>query len=397
VTPEAPGAEVWTLKRVLTAMLDNERTGVLDVKSAGLVTRIHLRKGGVTMVERMGLDRQFPLADYLVESGRISSSELVEARQKCEMMDMPLDEYLVSKRLASEDLAKRYSDLHLADMLFPLFSRESLEIEFKDERPKSSGFATQLPISYVLKEAERRSGEWPELRRRVGSGHAVYTKDPAVLAELLGYVEPPEDDEEPLPELSGSARVVFFHVNGKKTVEQISRATGLGMYETYRGLRELLDAFLLEVETHEGVGEKPPSRSPLTRMVTYTTYALIAVLLGLGGQWVVSNPDVLTFDRAAGSASILSQVQRSHMAQVRMALEVYHAQKREYPESLDQLAATDMLASATVASMRNMRYTRGSGGYTLTGPGAASSAGPGNTDKGNEAKVAPPSDDAAKK
>ncbi len=361
--------ETWTLKRVLAAMLDNQRTGVLEVTSGSVVTRIHLRKGGVVLVELKQDERQYLVADYLVESGRVSMNDVANARAKSALLQVPLDEYLVSKNLCSEDLAKRYADLHLTDLLFPLFSRDALEIEFKEERPQISDFVTQLPISYVLKEAERRGGEWPELRRRVGSQRAVYTKESSVLAELLGYVDPNPEDEEPLPELSGSARVVFFHINGKKTVEQIARATGLGMHETYRGIRELLDGFLLEIVTHEGPGERPPKRSALTRLVTWVTSALILVLIGFGGQWLAANPEVLALDRTAGSASILSQVQAAHLAQVRVALEIYHVQKQEYPETLADLVNARLLAGATEASMGALRYVRRADGYALSARG----------------------------
>lgn len=361
----SPEDQTWTLRRVLAAMSDNERTGVLEVTTGSSVTRIHLRKGGIVLAERKSAERYYPVADYLVESGRISTDTLIEARQKSASLEIPLDEYLVSKKLASEDLVKRFADLHVADLLFPLFSRPNLNIEFKEERPLTTNFVTHLPISYVLKEADRRSEAWPELRRRVGSSKAVYTKDPAVLAELLGYTAPTGNDE-PLPELSGSARVVFFHVNGVKTVEQIGRATGLGMYEAYRGLCELLDAFLLELVSHDGVGEQPPISSQLSAVMTYVTYALIAMLLGLGGHWVLTNPEVMALDRTAGSEEITQQIRNARVDNVRQSLEVYQLLKGVYPETLSELAEAEVVAPATINAMMGMDYRRSGASYRLT-------------------------------
>ena len=361
--------ETWTLRRVLTKILEEDLTGVLDVVSAGVTTRIHVRKGNVVRVERVGQETRSHLADYLIETGRMTIRDIVEARQKSTALDMQLDEYLVSRRLASEDQAKRHADLNCRDLIFSLFTLESMNVGFKDERPRPSSYATQLPISFVLKEAERRNAEWPELRRRVGSVHAVYEKDSSVVGQILGYVALDPEASEAVSELSGSARVVIFHANGKKTVEQLGRATGLGLFETYRGLRELLDADLVMLKAHEGVGEQPAAHgSRLSRVFSTVVVAAVITLIGLGLYWGFNQPELFRLQAPTVSDAHASEAAQAHVVNVRTALEIHHVRHRKYPEALSALADGFGLGPATLRAMTIMAYSTTPHGYTLAHP-----------------------------
>lgn len=350
----------WTLARVLASMGEQGRTGILEVASGSQATRIHMRRGQIVYAEHTSGTEAWPLGEYLLESGTVKAPALLEAREKAELMGVSLEEYLIDKKLVSEDVLKRFADLHVAEVLFPLFRRTKLSMNFLDERPHNPRLITALPVNFVLKEADRRAELWPELRRRVGGPRAVYGKDPSIMAEILGYVDAQPGDEEALPEMSASARVIFFHINGKKTVEQLARASGLGMFETYRALGELLDAMLLELIAHEGPGEQPAQRSPhLPRIISVLAWLALAGLLALGVQWWLSGGagDVES-TLMSDSPEVREVIGRSQVADIEAALELYQIRTGEYPERLEDLITRGYLSSDVARTFEALTYER---------------------------------------
>ncbi len=368
--PQAPqqaagNQEEWTLTRTLALLGEQGRTGILEVTTPTTAARIHLRRGSVVYAEQTSGGQGWALGEFLVEGGALRSEALLDAKEEADRMGLSLEEYLIDRKLVSEDLVKRYGDLHVAEVLFPLFRQPRLGLRFLDERPKSPRLITALPVSYVIKEAERRAELWPGLRARVGGMRAIYTKDPGTLAELLGYVEP--DSEDPIPEISAGARVVFFHVNGRKTVEQVARASGLGVFETYRALGELLDAYLVELVTHEGVGERPTHPAvALVRLVSVLTYLILAALLALGVDWTWQHAGTIRLSLTASAPQIRALVAETHAIELATALQLYEVERGSYPERLSDLREAGYIGAGVAEALKGLRYAPAEDGFVLT-------------------------------
>lgn len=371
-TANQPPNQQWTLTTVLQMLEEQSRTGVLEVTSGPIVTRIHVRGGYVVKAEQAGAGDAWPLGEFLVESGTITLEELIDAKAKSSAMALTIEEYLIDREIVAEDVLKRFADLQLAETVFPLFLKHDLGMHFRDDRPANPQFVTPLPIKFLLKKAAQRSEEWPELRRNVGGASCVYARDNSAMGEILGYVEPPDGSEDSLPEISAAARVAFFHVNGHKTVSQLARASGLGMFETYRALGELLGAGVLEVVSHEGLGEQPPERGGyLTRVVTGVTYLLLAALLALGIQFTVSNADRLQLSLDASSQRIRAIVDDLRFEQTREALQLHFVRHRKYPEKLRDLIAARYLESSAAGALERFDYRVEQGFHALSRSPAA--------------------------
>lgn len=361
--------EEWTLKRTLALLGEQGRTGILEVTTPTTAARIHLRRGSVVYAEQTSGGQGWALGEFLVEGGALRSEALLDAKEEADRMGLSLEEYLIDRKLVSEDLVKRYGDLHVAEVLFPLFRQPRLGLRFLDERPKSPRLITALPVNYVLKEADRRAELWPGLRARVGGMRAIYGKDPGTLAELLGYVEP--DGEDPIPEISAGARVVFFHVNGRKTVEQVARASGLGVFETYRALGELLDAYLVELVSHEGVGERPAHPAvALVRLVSILTYLVLAALLALGVDWMWHHGDTIRLSLTANAPQIRALVSETHVTELAAALELYEVEHGAYPPDLSVLRDAGYVGAGVAEGLKGLGYRAAEDGFTLTRGGA---------------------------
>ena len=356
----------WTFGRVLALMDEQGRTGVLAVGGEHDQTRLHIRKGYVVYVDRPRGAEKWLLGEYLVSTRSAKLTDLLAALKESERTGGMVEDIIVERKLVSEDVLRRFSDLQVAELLFPLFPRTGLAIRFLEERPHSPEFVTPLPVSYILKEAERRAELWPAVRQRVGRPTAVYRKDGSVLPELLGYVQPDNDSDEPLPEISADARIVYFFVNGAKTVEQVARAAGLGLFETYRASAELLDAYLLTLVTTHGEGERTGAgESVLPRLVSIITYAVIAALLLLGAQWVIGRSSELRSSLTASSPAIDRVVERSRFHQIEGALQLHELQVGAYPEALADLVTGGYLGRDAAQAIGRLDYQVTETGYAL--------------------------------
>jgi hypothetical protein len=363
--------EDWTFSRVLTLMDEQDSTGILEigVPSTGTTTHIHMRRGYVVDVEEVVGDHRWLLGDYLVLSGTTDQRKVVAAEKEAERKKTTVSEALVDANVVSADVLKRFVDLQTTELLFPLFEEEGLQIQFLEERPRTNPHATDLPVSYLLKEAERRREHWPKLRDAVGRTSAVYDADKSVLAELLGYDEPAEDEdgeELAIPEVGMNTRIVFFLTNGAKTVEQVARASGLSLYDTYQAYNELLNFDVVDLITPHSKGEERSVGSEhLSRLVTLFMYLFIAVILGLGGQWFITHASTFTPSSTASTTAIVDAVQTATFEQIEGALQLYALRHGAFPSSLQDLVSESLLRVQAQATMDLLSYQTDGPHYSL--------------------------------
>lgn len=389
---QAPASGTRQRLSQLLERLDRQgRSGQVEVRSPRRRARVHIRKGYVVNTDVIEGAEDWALGAYLTESGTVDPADLMGAQRYADDKKMPLEDALLIRGLISEDVLKRFVDLQVQESLFPLFALPEVELEFLEERPRTPPLATSLPCTYVLKEADRRAELWPQLRRKVSPGRAVYKKDPALLPELLGYVESDGDDQEPLPEISASARVVFYHIDGVRTVSQVAKASGLGTFETFRALAELADNYLVELVTADGRGADAvrSQKSPMPTFVMWIAYVVLAGLLALGLQWVASNADRLGSSLTASSGDIAPVVEAHRLRAVEHALESYHLRHGTYPESLSVLATEGYLGRDARESISTLTYELTEVGYRLAREGTAADA-PGGGPTAPETPKDPP-------
>ena len=366
-----PQGEDWTFSRVLTLMDEQDSTGILEigVPSTGRTTHIHMRRGYVVDVEEVIGEHRWLLGDYLVLSGTTDQRKVVAAEKDAKRKNTTVSEALVEANVVSADVLKRFVDLQTTELLFPLFEEEGLQIQFLEERPRTNPHATDLPVSYLLKEAERRREHWPKLRESVGRTSAVYDADRSVLAELLGYDEPAEDEdgeELAIPEVGMNTRIVFFLTNGAKTVEQVARASGLSLYDTYQAYNELLDFDVIDLVTPHSKGEERTTGGEhLSRLVAVFMYAFIAIVIGLGGQWFLTHGEAFTPSSTASTPAIVEAVQTATFEQIEVALQLYALRHGTFPGSLEDLVTSALLRPNTEETMRLLSYQSDGAHYLL--------------------------------
>ncbi len=361
----------WTFSKVLTLMDEQSSTGILEigVPSTGTTTHIHMRRGYVVDVEEVVGDHRWLLGDYLVLSGITDQKKVLAAEKEAARQKVSVAEALVSAKCVSSDVIKRFVDLQTTELLFPLFEEEGLQIQFLEKRPRANPHATDLPVSYLLKEAERRRERWAELRKEVGRSSAVYDADTSVLAELLGYDDPAEDAEEEdmmVADASVNARIVFFLTNGAKTVEQVARASGLSLYDAYQSYAELIELDVVELVTPHSKGEERSSGGEhLSRLVSFAMYLFIAAVLAMGIHWFSTEGSALNIEAARSTEAISEAVHTATFEHTEVALQLYALRHGVFPQRLEALFKGAYLAPERRETMNRLSYESDGASYVL--------------------------------
>ena len=315
-----------------------ERNGVLEVTGPETVTRLHFRKGALVHAEQVAGSDLWPLGDYLTYGGILSSRDILRARRAADKKNIPIEDALLAFEQVTEDLLARFVDLQVQESLFPLFNLESPILTWLDERPRLVRFGTPLPTEWILKESRRRADIWIGLFEAVGRKTAVFDKDHSCLAELLGYTH---DREEPLPSIGGNARIVFYYINGEKTVVQLARASGLGLFQVYQALAELIDADVVEITSLNGVGERPPVFRPTLRYIVLgLTYTILALGLIVGVHWGLNHGKKIEEHLLSHYGQVTENMPTIEMQRIMSSLELYELEFGHYPASLAELTET---------------------------------------------------------
>lgn len=399
----------WSFARVVQLMYEQERTGILDVAGADGEWHIHLRDGQIVNVVPVE-GRRWLLGDVLVSTEAITEDQLMKALKRHKRTGERIGKILIELELISADVLKKYLDLQMRETLFPLFQMLGITAKFRKEPPDPLEEASPVPIPWVLKEAQRRVREWPLLEKRVPSLSAVYAKEPGTIREILGTQGSGVREVDPdLPldvqalqeaalegEIGGNERIVYYYVNGRKTVAQLALASGLGQFETTKALYRLAGRGYVRMLHEQGEGERRSDKTifPLLFQIAFTVF--LGAVVALLGFWRVGGLDGVGLGRVTDQelAQVLSA---SHQERVRRALDAFHAQTGVYPEALEELVGARYLAADDLQRPElggAPEYTRfGGGDRCLLRFGAKPPPAPGSSrDAGGSAGTTPPPD-----
>jgi hypothetical protein len=130
-----------------------------------------------------------------------------------------------------------------------------------------------LPLPFLLREAQKRHQEIPNIRRVVSGPEAVFGRTSAMRPDA-------EERWEDLKVAAGERQVYFF-VDGRRTVAELALATCQSEFEVSRALSSLTEAGLVRAITSADStpASSRASRSALRRLAAL----LVAVVVLVGG------------------------------------------------------------------------------------------------------------------
>ncbi len=329
----------WTFARVLQHMADREQTGILEVTGPDGEMRLHLQDGKIVELETMH-QSGWKLGDFLVESETLAENELLRANEKAKKLGVPLETMLLSLGLITEDILKRFVDLHVRESVLVLFSKTGIMAHLSKAPPVANKWLVPIPIAFLIKTGSKRAEIWPTLYKRIPHDEVTFDKIDSATPLLLGSASLPPGPG--LEKIGANARIVYYYVNGKKTVRQIAYATCLGEFETYLALCSLFDAGFVELHSDRGPGEAlQPKRVllPATfRTIAYSAAGAIVALLAVIRPGALSEPAALI----ALTPPRLQALERQHARhRLEQALDLHLFATGEYPPDLAALVKAE--------------------------------------------------------
>lgn len=338
---------------ILKLLYSNRKSGVLKVQSAEGELLIHFKEGKIVGVE-MPRGQEWIIGQYLTEGEVLSERRLLKALKISTQKRLSPEEILVNKRYISPDVLKRYMDLYSREVILPLFGKVGLVCSFSSDEPVENVWLPPVSVPYLLKEGERRAKEWPLLSKRIPSPAVVYGKDKSFISQV---VKEGEDEGNPLfsdkvdPELGANERIVYYFVDGKKTVKQLARTGGLDLFSTYKALYNLENKFMVKVLKTEGVEGRPES-SVVPYLVKGFFYVVILVALGLLG---LNRPGPLKVAAGERTIDLDTLKETKILADVSAAenvLEAAFLEKLTCPDGTGRLEKLSGLAPGSLAGRK---------------------------------------------
>lgn len=270
---------------ILKKMHMESRTGQLHIEIPDGRVVMHLRDGKIVGVE-MPSGKAWAIGEYLVGTGSISERRLLRCLRLAEGNDTPPEKIAVEKGYVSQDVALRFVELHAKETILPLFTKVGIMVRFQNVAPQTNPLLPPISVPFLIKEGSKRAAEWPALLKRIPTFDMVYGKDQSFLTALRradGDAVDPFKVADGDRGMGANERIIYFFVDGKRSIRQLTRVAGLDLYSTCKALYNLESRFMVR-----GTGARASDTAAtgtifpfLMRLVTFAGIAAALAALGL--------------------------------------------------------------------------------------------------------------------
>jgi len=336
-----------TLDRVLLRAGQGNASGIVTVSAADGEVAIHLLHGKIAGVYSKGA-LGWDLTDFLVESETVAPNVLVQMNRRAKKAGKCLEDMLVERGVVQEEVLQRLVQVQVTETLLAALERQDVQMSLVDATPRPTPYLNPIPAPFLIKRSVGRREQLQALRKKLAGPTAVYDKVestiPRVLGADRGRIELLEDTE-----LTGADRLVYYHCNGAKTVEQLVFASCLGEFETRKSLVCLLEFGLVHLVHEEGKGQRLQREHVWwPRILRTLSYGVsVALIIGFLG-WrpaLLQDPKALV---SAMSAPLEFRKQEYQTSRIVQALEGYRLLRREYPANLNVLVHEGLMKEKDV-------------------------------------------------
>jgi hypothetical protein len=305
---------------VVTAGIGEERTCV--TVSGGRITAVAHPETSATAIVAL-----------LTRLGLVNDQAVQKCERAARKKGMLLEDAIAVAGYVSPGTLQNVREMLCREVLLDLVLRRDLEVSAVWTLRKGAREMCVLPVPFLLKEAQRRAREAPEVRRVVPSYQHVYGRT----AALQG--REPERWEE--LRLSAAERQVYFFVDGRRTVTELAAATCQPEFDVARSLKSLVEGGLVQ-----RVGGVPgatasslASRSAIKRVAAQAVaVATLLAAIAIGGTWLQGRAAPALDPDAFGAS--MSAAPEHRLAG---ALRLYHLTRGRAAPSFQELADEHMV------------------------------------------------------
>ncbi len=237
------------LPEVLQFISMGKSSGMLTLRHHGTEIVLYILEGRI--INSSSLQRQRRLGDLLIYRGILKRSELAQILnlQRTIESDKRLGEILVEREIVTDNTIRDVLRLQLEEEIWNLFGWEDGDFNFEPQDKASLGEPiVQIDIEPLLLEGTRRHDEWRKIVKILSSD------------SLVPHVAPLTQGEEKVEKFSPTEWKVLAQVNGKFSIRAIVNRSGMGRFEVYRILYDLLNKGALTLNPPQVDEDAPKSQ-----------------------------------------------------------------------------------------------------------------------------------------
>ena len=250
------------LADVLSFLSLIKKTGILTVTRSSVSKSIYWESGHIVFAS--STEFRDSLGPFLVESGRISTADNLDA-SKLVTPTRRLGRVLVEMGHLSPNELWAAVQEQVLEIIYSLFSWSQGYFTFHESvDPPKEKIVIDLPATNIIMEGIRRYDEWNRIREKIPHERLVFEVARETGTDFLSTLT----DEE---------KVVLSFIDGKATVQEITRSAGIGKMEVQKSLYSLLTAGVIRPPAVAGAMAYGEDTSELLEVLS--TYNYIFQLL----------------------------------------------------------------------------------------------------------------------
>ncbi len=347
------------------------KTGVLRIRRGKKIVEIYFVDGMIVHVFSNYRGKKDLIGEILVKAKLISEEQLDRVLRIQKGTLKYLGEILVELQLLTKDDVLKVITTQVYETIYDLFWWEDGIFNFDlklVESYKKIPFA--LSTEQVLLNILRMVDEWAEIEKKISSPHIVFKKTFSDRRAAEAVTSQSYWKEK----LTSEQELVYQLVDGERTAEEVIDRSLLGRFNTSEILSHLLEMGLIEV-----VGVRTPnlvkkvSKINFREALGFVYYGLF--ILFIFALFIYFKPGVLRHFKDSRIASVdieipMAFIQRTQVDRIKNALELYHLEKGQYPDTgqgLQALVAAGLLGKGDLFYGKGMsyQYERRDGHYLL--------------------------------
>ena len=367
----------FSLADILQLIALQHKTGLLNVRSPSDTVTLGFVDGMLVSAESSAQRLDTRLGTVLVKTRRLSSEALQRALEIQSQTLQRLGFILLKNGFCTAQDLRDGLDIQIRRIAYGLFRWTDGDYVFEqmDHVDYDHESTTPLAVERLLMEGARMVDEWPIIEKVVRSLDLVYQRVPVAQPVIPADDEELTDDVEAVPERSGKDHrldpvrisraewAVYELVDGRRTVAEINELTFLSEFDGCKAFYDLVSRGLIEEvggphRPDEALAVPPAAAR---RPVDVTLFiGLGLALLGLVGlHFQAKNPaNLVTVPRR--HSAVLDDFQKTQsllrLRRVAEGVDVYGLLNGKFPETLERLVASQILAPSSLLDPGGNRY-----------------------------------------
>jgi hypothetical protein len=330
------------LAEVFQTLFAQEKSGVLHItedKTQKIVT-FQFQRGKISGAHFDKEERESYFWNYLVRAGSLSPQDFNELKMTQMKRRRPFEGGLVESKIITTDGLRHMAHFYIQSVIDRLFTWDAGSYRFESQGQFQPFILSKvaLDIQPLTMEAVRRKDEWPQVEKNFSEENLIILRK-----------KEPADSTEGIPE----EKRILELVNGRRTLKDISEASGLGFIGTYHTIYHLFEAGFVEKGGIKAPKVRVTKRPRLTSILQgirespyWLGFTLFLVVTVMGGI-VIREQVPLEWGRLplVSSSVILLDLQKE---QILALLDQYYLREGSYPEQLEDLSSLGWIARTSL-------------------------------------------------